>query len=207
MTDGIDDESAKSPREATDLPARRLRRARRFQGFSLFLVFVSVLAVIACTRPEGARIVPYLMWNHVAIIAVFAFGTFSLNRLPKRSPGHAAPWPGVLFRWPVLVVAAVAAIAAVPGWTPLPEAMGHAPDGRPVTHHHWHASPDGAHYFENINGGPDQEITEARFEELDRRLYSVFARIWVVFSFAAFMMWRVVALGWTGRGSGQPALR
>lgn len=161
---------------------------------SAFLLFVSLVAVIACTRLEWSRVVPYLMWNHVAIIAVVMYGSFSVRSLRKRPPGHASPRPGELFARPILILAVVAAIVAIPNWSPSPWNMGQAPDGSVATHHCWHESPDGTRYFESFNHGPDREITAARYGELDRDLYSMFARMWVLFSFIALMTWRFVAL-------------
>jgi hypothetical protein len=180
--------------ESAEESARRLRRARQFVRVSAFLLFVSLFAVIACTRLEWSRVVPYLMWNHVAIIAVAIFGTFSVRGLSKRPPGRASPRPGDLFARPILLLAIVAAMVAIPNWGPSPWDMGQAPDGSVATHHSWHESPDGSRYFESFNRGLDREITEAQYDELNRGLYSMFARMWVLFSFIALMMWRFVAL-------------
>ena len=180
--------------EDADLAARRLRRARLFVRVSTVLLFVSLLAVIACTRLEWSRIVPYLMWNHVAIIIVAGYGTFALRGLGKRSSRLTSPRPGDLFARPIVLLAVLAAIVAAPNWGPSPWEMGQAPDGSVATRHNWRASPDGSHYFESYNRGPDREITEARYDELNRGVYAMFARMWVLFSFIALIMWRFVVL-------------
>jgi hypothetical protein len=180
--------------DETGKAMRRLRRARQFMWVSTALLAVSLFAVIACTRLEWSRIVAYLMWNHVAIIAVFAFGIFAVRGLSGRSPRHSMPRPGELFARPILIVAVVAAIVAAPNWVDTPWDMGRAPDGSIATSHNWHASPDGSHYFESFNRGPDREISQEQYDQLNRGLYSTFARIWVLFSFLALMAWRFVAL-------------
>ncbi|WLI91112.1 hypothetical protein Q4S45_08330 [Massilia sp. R2A-15] len=173
---------------------RSLRRARQFMWVSTVLVAVSLFAVIACTRLEWSRIVPYLMWNHVAIIAVFAFGMFAVRGLSGRPLHRSMPRPGELFARPILIVAVVAALVAAPNWVDTPWDMGPAPDGSIATSHNWHASPDGSHYFESFNRGADREISQEQYDQLNRGLYSMFARIWVLFSFLALMTWRFVAL-------------
>jgi hypothetical protein len=197
MTEMIDrngSTTTQTTTESSEESARRLRRARQFVRVSAFLLFVSLFAVIACTRLEWSRVVPYLLWNHVAIMAVAIYGTFSVRSLSKRPPGRASPRPGDLFARPILLLAVVAAMVAIPNWGPSPWNMGQAPDGSVATHHSWHESPDGSRYFESFNRGPDLEITEAQYDELNRGLYSMFARMWVLFSFIALMMWRFVAL-------------
>ena len=186
-------EATQDTTEDADLAARRLRRARLLARVSTVLLFVSLLSVIACTRLEWSRIVPYLMWNHVAIIVVTGYGIFAVRGL-KRSSRFVSPRPGDLFARPILLLAVVAAIVAAPNWGPSPWDMGQAPDGSVATRHNWHASPDGSRYFESYNRGPDSEITEARYDELNRGVYSMFARMWVLFSFIALTMWRFVVL-------------
>ena len=201
MAQTIERNGSTAPEVANE-SMRRLRRARQFMWISAALLFVSLFAVIACTRHEWSRIVPYLMWNHVAIIAVAAYGTFAVRGLSKRPSGRASPRPGELFARPILIAALVAAIVAVPNWGASPWDMGQAPDGSIATRHNWHASSDGSRYFESFNRGPDREITEAQYEQLNRGVYSMFARIWVLFSFLALMMWRFAALSRRGAISG-----
>ena len=199
MAQAIDRSGSTAPDDAAE-SMRRFRRARQFMWVSAALLIVSLFAVIACTRLDWSGVVPYLMWNHVALIAVFIYGTFAVRGLSKRVPtaGRASPRPGELFAKPILLVALFAAIVAVPNWGPSPWDMGQAPDGSVATSHSWHASSDGSHYFESLNRGPDREITEAQYDELNRGLYSMFARVWVLFSFLALMMWRFAALSRKG---------
>jgi hypothetical protein len=180
--------------EDTDKSMRRRRRARQFMWVSAALLFVSLFAVIACTRLEWSRIFPYLMWNHVAVIAMVAYGTFAVRRSSRRSSVRGSLRPGELFARPILVVALIAAIVAIPNWGAARWDMGQASDGSIATSHHWHASSDDSRYFESFNRGPDREITKARYEQLNRGLYSIFARMWVLFSFIALMIWRFAAL-------------
>lgn len=177
---------------------RRLRRARRLAWVSATLLFVSLLAVVACTRVEWSRIVPYLMWNHVAIIAVFGYGIFAMRGLGRNQFDPASPRPREIFARPVLVVALIAALVAIPNWGASPSDLRKTSAGNVVTSHSWHASSDGSHYFESVNHGPDHEITKARYSQLNRDLYSTFARIWVLFSFVSMVMWRFVALRMNG---------
>lgn len=206
MTQMIDANRLKTTRtttESAEESTRRVRRARQLVRVSAFLLFVSLFAVIACTRLEWSRVVPYLMWNHVAIIAVAIYGSFSVRRLSKRPPGRATPRPNELFARPILILAVVAAFVAGPNWVRSPWDMGQAPDGTAATRHHWHASSDGSQYFERYNGGPDREISKTQYDELNRVGYSMFARMWVLFSFIAMMMWRFVALS-TQDAAAQP---
>lgn len=173
---------------------RRHRRARRFMWVSAGLLFVSLFAVIACTRLEWSRIFPYLMWNHVAVIAMVAYGTFAVRRSSRRSTVRGSVRAGELFSRPILIVALIAAIVAIPNWGAARWDMGQAPDGSTATSHHWHASSDDSRYFESFDRGPDREITQARYEQLNRALYSIFARMWVLLSFLALMIWRFAAL-------------
>ena len=197
MAQTIERNESTTPDDA-DESMRRFRRARQFMWISAALLFVSLFAVIACTRLEWSRVVPYLMWNHVAIIAVAAYGMFTVRGLSKRSSGRASPRPGELFARPVLIIALISAIVAIPNWGPSPWDMGQAPDGSAVTHHSWHESSDGTQYFESLNRGPDREITETQYDQLNRGLFSMFARIWVLFSFLALMIWRFAALSRKG---------
>ena len=181
-------------------PVRRFRRARQFMWIAAALLFVSLFAVIACTRLEWSGVVLYLMWNHVAIICVGAYGTFAVRALSKgrSAAGLVSPRPSELFAKPILVIALVAAIVAVPNWGPSPRNTGIAADGSVATSHSWHESSDGSRYFESVNRGPDREITEVEYDKLNRTIYSVFARVWVIFSFISLMMWRFVALSRQG---------
>lgn len=197
-TMGERDSAAELSRESADKAHRSLRRARLFMWASACLLLVSLVAVAACARVEWSRVVPYLMWNHVAIIVVCVFGTFAVRRLRSSTGKRVLPRPRELFAPWILGAAIVAAAFAIPSWGPSPWEMGKAPDGSAATSHHWRASADGSRYYESFNRGPEREITRADYEELERGLFSGFARLWVLFSLIALVMWRFVALRWQG---------
>ena len=99
-----------------------------------------------------------------------------------------APW--------ILVTAIAAVVVALPSWGLSAWDIGKASDGSTGSSHHWRASPDGTRFYESVNREPEREITQAQYEDLERGLFSGFARIWVLFSFFSLVMWRFVALRW-----------
>lgn len=199
-TTGGRDSAAEQPSSqgADEKAQRSLQRARLFMWVSAGLLLVSLVAVAACTRVEWSRVVPYLMWSHVAVIVVFGFGIFAVRRLRSNTAKRVSPRPRELFAPWLLATAIVAAAFAIPSWSPSPWETRHAPDGSVATTHQWHASADGTRYYESFNRGPEREISRADFQELERSMFSGFARMWVLFSFIALVMWRFVALRWQG---------
>ncbi|XHS77855.1 hypothetical protein ACFJGW_19375 [Burkholderiaceae bacterium UC74_6] len=206
---GFADRKAEGAEEALQVDAAtavlRFQRAQRFMKISTGLLAVSLLAVLACLRLEWSHLVPYLMWNHVAVIAVIGYGMFAVRRIPRPPLGRASPRLRELFSRSILITALVAAGVAVPNWVPTGFDMGRAPDGSAATSHSWHASADDVRYFENFNRGPDQEISKLQYDELNRSLYSNFARGWVLFSFIAMLTWRFIALRWRDVSSTVPS--
>lgn len=189
--------AAPSVQSESELKARRgQRRAQLFTSASGALLIVSLVAIVACTRRDWSSVVPYLMWNHVAIIVVFGIGALASRRLPPMKANRVSPRLGDLFAPWVLVTALVAATVALPNWVASPWDAGKEPDGSAATSRHWHASPDGQRFYESVNRGPEREISQAEYEELQRSLYSGFARMWVLFSFMSLLMWRFIALRW-----------
>jgi hypothetical protein len=172
---------------------RQLRRARRMTALSAFVLAVSLIAIVASAVPGWTPLVAFLMWNHIAVIAVFGMGGWTARRLPPAPAGRVSPRLGELFAPWVLIVALVTAVAAIPNWGPTPWwDLGLATDGTAVTRHQWQS--DGGRFFERINHGPGREITEADFDRLNQRSFGLFARMWAFFSLGGLMTWRFVAL-------------
>jgi hypothetical protein len=160
---------------------------------SVALLVVSLVAVIACMRVEWAAVVPFLMWNHVAVLIVFGMALFTWRRITDSS-GRNFPRLRELFAPWVVGLAVISAALAIPDWRPPPGKVAVTPEGTIISSHHWRRSPDGTRYFETVNRGPEREITKAEYEELARGTYSFFARAWVLFSFLSLVVWRAIAL-------------
>ncbi|WP_431260691.1 hypothetical protein ACQ86G_11605 [Roseateles chitinivorans] len=171
---------------------RHLRRARLMARGSVALFVVSLIATIASTRTAWAWIVPFLMWNHVALVVFAGTAMWTIKRLDAAPAGRASPRLGELLAPWVLAAAATGAVVAVPSWGPSPWASVQTRDGTPVTRHQWHA--EGTRYFERVNDGPAVEIDEATYDRLNQRLYGVFSRLWVLFSLVSVVVWRFIAL-------------
>lgn len=103
-----------------------LRWARFGQGLSAFLLVASFAAVVASSRPEWSRIVVYLMWNHVAILAATWSAGYSLRRLSLAGKGRASPRPRELFAPWILGAALASGAAAIPVWRSAPDPEGFA---------------------------------------------------------------------------------
>lgn len=189
----VDETKTSNPAPDGDRAAGRAsRRARAFMVAGVALVVCSIGALVACARAEWVGIMPFLMWIHVAVLLVFVGAIFALR---KRRPGsglRVSPRPRELLAPWVLALAAVGAVSAALNWPPT--LLGTAPDGSPVFRQSWRESEDGGRYFETVNNGPEREISRADYAARQQGLYGMFARIWLLFSFVAMLMWRAVFL-------------
>jgi hypothetical protein len=170
-----------------------MKTAQWFFRTSAFLLLASVAAVIACTRNEWSRVMPYLMWIHVAVIFLCISAFWKLRRMSSRNTPGSIPTIRAIFAPWLIAIGVAALLVAVPNWTETPFSGSHRSlSGASAGRVSWHAS-DG-HYFERNYPEPEHEISKDEYETFERESYSVFARVWVLFSFVAVCLWHVVVL-------------
>lgn len=180
---------------------RKHRRATRCMWASCFALVVSLLAVVVSST-AWSPLVPYLLWNHLLVIGLCAWAGFAIRRLPQRPAGaRAVPRPRELLAPWVLALGLVALVGAAARWAPPVWDMGTTPEGQAITSRQYYTSDGGNRYFERLNHGTEREITEAEYQEGERGVWQMFARVWTVFSFIALLMWRFVALRWQAEPS------
>ncbi len=156
---------------------------------SAFVFAVGILGVIAGIDAAWARILPYLMWDHLAVIIVCGAAGYKLKRMVVTG----VPKVGALF--PVWLIAAgiIAVGAIVPDWAQMVRPSTVIAQGGPLMGNSgFSVSSRSGKYYARIKGEPEREITETQYDELQQRVFSVFARFWVGFGLVALFLWNLV---------------
>ena len=156
---------------------------------SALVFLVGLIGVVAGTDEVWGHILPYLMWNHLAVIVVCAAAGYRLKRMPAAGlPKMAA----VLPRW-LIAAGIVGAVAIVPNWAQSLRpstltALGVAAIGDTG----FSTSSREGKYYARVSGGTEREISETQYEELQQKVFAVFARFWVGFGLAGLFLWNLV---------------
>jgi hypothetical protein len=170
-----------------------MKQTRVFVRLSFILLAVSFLGLIVSLTTVWSWMFPCLLWNHVAVMIVFGLAVLQVGkRTVSNQSNRARSIAGrsaALKSFPLWLVGlgVAAVIAAVPLWSPAKFDFGKTEAGEMITRRSWYVKED--RYSLVMNRGPAKEISKAEYEELTRGTYEVFARRWVVFSFASLFMW------------------
>ena len=166
-------------------------RTRILCAVSLCLLVVS-LGLLFGPAQHGEGIgMAVLFPMQAAVILIVIAGAFQARRLKGEAPSFVGTLRAAFPPW----TWAAALVIAVLLWTLGPAgtmAMGKTPDGRQITSEQWHES--GGHYYVRINGGQQVEVSREEFEKMQRGLSGIFARLWVIGSFASILLWRYIGI-------------
>jgi len=153
------------------------------------LLFLSAAAVFLPRYPLVADNFQYLMWIHVAIIALLFWGEWRRRKIAKALPGGLGVFLKGLPVWLVVLALPVGFVVA-PLWSFTKDASMRFQDSRPHTRMSWHQ--DGSRYFVVFDKEPPTEISLAEFQNLQRTNFEVFARAWVLFSYGNLVLWQYI---------------
>lgn len=153
-----------------------------------------LLVVAAAARallywPPFVEYFPYLMWVHVAIIALGFYGFWVLRKSSQ------PPFQGVVsfFRglplWLGLLAIPVV-YSAAPMVSMSLTSLGTTPDGQPVHSKSW--SEQNGHHYVILNRTTKVEITRAEYLEANREGYAGFASAWIFFSYVMLVLWQYI---------------
>jgi hypothetical protein len=160
-------------------------------ALSLTLLLVSLGLLFGSAGHREGLGMEVLFPMQLLVILDLIAAAFRARRLKGEAPSLVGTLRLALPPW----TWAAALILAVLTWTLGPKpafALGTTPDGRRITGEQWHES--GGHYFVRINGGQEMEVPREQYESMQRELFGMFSRIWVIGSFIAIILWRYVGI-------------
>jgi len=150
------------------------------------LLLVSGLARALLEWPPFVDYFPYLMWVHVAIIALAFYGFWVLRNAPRNGVYGSTTFARGI---PILLVvlALPVAFGFASGWSSAFTPLGTTPDGQPVHRKSW--IQEGDRHYVLLNRTVKIEITAAQHNESSREVYVSFSSGWILFSYLLLLLW------------------
>lgn len=150
------------------------------------LLLVSASARGLLEWPPFVAYFPYLMWVHVAIIALAFYGFWVLRKAPGAHLGGLSVFARGLPVW-LVALALPVAFAVVPLFSLAASSLGTTPDGQAVHSRSW--IQEGDRHFAVLNRTVKVEIAEGEYTEAYREMYAGFSSAWILFSYLMLVLW------------------
>ena len=166
-----------------------MSKSTTFTFISGLLLCLSVVALFLLNIPAFVDNFPFLMWIHVALIALLSYGSWRQRKLRKLSQGGVVVFFKGFPAWLALIAIPVAVLVA-PIFSEQNFDLGHTTDGQPVTQKSWNE--EHGRYFLNLNHTAPIEISLQEYQNLQRKLFELFARAWVLGSYLCLVLWQYV---------------
>ena len=163
--------------------------SRLVLGISYSLLALSFGAVFIASAPGGERFFHWLLWVHIAIIALGFWGELRRRKLARVMKGGLLPFIRSIPLWLALLAGPVGYIALE---THRSAFQVTERSGAGLGSTRWFER-DGR-YFVQDNGSAAREIAADEYNQNQRRGFTFFAGAWVLFSYIVTLFWRYITV-------------
>lgn len=150
------------------------------------LLLVSAVARALLEWSPFVAYFPYLVWVHVAVIALAGTGFWVLHKIRSAHSGGLVTFLRGLPIW-LAALAVPVVLAAAPIFMLATHSPGTTPDGQSVTRKSW--VQEEVRYYVILNRTTRFEITETEYTEMNREMFIAFSSAWILFSYLSLVLW------------------